>query len=599
MKKDYKQSIRATLNTTKYMMGFVVRDGKGKIYIMFNLFLTALNAAMSVVYTVFPGLIITELTNEKSLFKIALWVGILVSSPQISVTLNALLNTYMSRISMYLRIKLETSFYRHLALMDYETLENPDIQTMKERAAETLGGALSITNLFMGLIGNVISLLAISTIVTSLNPIILVLIIITIYINSLITKWLNKKQFVYNQEISKQDRKLWGFSYMLENFHFAKELRLFNINDFLMNKVIRNYKETDDIKIELLKKQNKAGILSSIIQAVEKAALYAYLIWLVIKKGLGIGHMTIYLNASSQFSSGLSSVVGSYLQLSAQSLNVQELIEFLNIPMRQLDSGKLHPIFDNNSTIVFKDVSFKYPGSSNYALEHLNITINCGKTLCIVGENGSGKSTFIKLLTRLYFPTEGEILLNGININEYDYLEYQRLFSPVFQDFCQFFLTLGENITLSTSATLEKLNDVCSQSGLIKLANKLPKGYDTQVDKWIDEEGFQPSGGEGQRIAIARALYHGGEIFILDEPTAALDPNAEYEIYTQFNRMIENKCAILITHRLSAVQLSDTVAVFDKGHVAEYGTHKELYAKNGIYTEMFNKQSQFYRDEQS
>ena len=599
MKKDYKQSIRATLNTTKYMMGFVVRDGKGKIYIMFNLFLTALNAAMSVVYTVFPGLIITELTNEKSLFKIALWVGILVSSPLISVTLNALLNTYMSRISMYLRIKLETSFYRHLALMDYETLENPDIQTMKERAAETLGGALSITNLFMGLIGNVISLLAISTIVTSLNPIILVLIIITIYINSLITKWLNKKQFVYNQEISKQDRKLWGFSYMLENFHFAKELRLFNINDFLMNKVIRNYKETDDIKIELLKKQNKAGILSSIIQAVEKAALYAYLIWLVIKKGLGIGHMTIYLNASSQFSSGLSSVVGSYLQLSAQSLNVQELIEFLNIPMRQLDSGKLHPIFDNNSTIVFKDVSFKYPGSSNYALEHLNITINCGKTLCIVGENGSGKSTFIKLLTRLYFPTEGEILLNGININEYDYLEYQRLFSPVFQDFCQFFLTLGENITLSTSATLEKLNDVCSQSGLIKLANKLPKGYDTQVDKWIDEEGFQPSGGEGQRIAIARALYHGGEIFILDEPTAALDPNAEYEIYTQFNRMIENKCAILITHRLSAVQLSDTVAVFDKGHVAEYGTHKELYAKNGIYTEMFNKQSQFYRDEQS
>ena len=273
---------------------------------------------------------------------------------------------------MYLRIKLETSFYRHLALMDYETLENPDIQTMKERAAETLGGALSITNLFMGLIGNVISLLAISTIVTSLNPIILVLIIITIYINSLITKWINKKQFVYNQEISKQDRKLWGFSYMLENFHFAKELRLFNINDFLMNKVIGNHKETDDIKIELLKKQNKAGILSSIIQAVEKVALYAYLIWLVIKKGLGIGHMTIYLNASSQFSSGLSSVVGSYLQLSAQSLNVQELIEFLNIPMRQLDSGELHPIFDNNSTIVFKDVSFMYPGSNNYALEHLN-----------------------------------------------------------------------------------------------------------------------------------------------------------------------------------------------------------------------------------
>ena len=158
-------------------------------------------------------------------------------------------------------------------------------------------------------------------------------------------------------------------------------------------------------------------------------------------------------------------------------------------------------------------------------------------------------------------------------------------------------MTLGENIVLANKYDKERLDNVCSSAGLNSLVNELPKGYNTQVDKWIDEEGFEPSGGENQRIAIARASYHGGNIFILDEPTAALDPMTEYEIYTQFNRMITDKCAVLITHRLSAVQLADKVAVFDNGSVAEYGTHKELYSKGGIYTEMFDKQAQFYRDE--
>jgi ATP-binding cassette subfamily B protein len=196
----------------------------------------------------------------------------------------------------------------------------------------------------------------------------------------------------------------------------------------------------------------------------------------------------------------------------------------------------------------------------------------------------------------LYFPEKGEILLNGVNINEYDYLKYQRLFAPVFQDYITYSLPLKSNIMLADIENLDRLEDVCKKTGIIELVNKLPKGFETQVHKYIDEEGFDPSGGEGQRMAIARALYHDGSVFLLDEPTAALDPNAEYEIYTQFHNMIAGKCAVLITHRLSAVQLADKVAVFDDGHVAEYGTHTELYAKGGIYTEMFDKQAQFYRN---
>ena len=192
---------------------------------------------------------------------------------------------------------------------------------------------------------------------------------------------------------------------------------------------------------------------------------------------------------------------------------------------------------------------------------------------------------------------KGEILLNGTNINEYDYTEYQRLFAPVFQDYVRYYFSLGTNIVLASQFDKDKLDKICQECGLTDLVNKLPKGYDTQVDKFIDEEGFEPSGGEDQRIAIARACYKGGEIYLLDEPTAAIDPMAEYEIYTQFNNMTKNKCAILITHRLSTVQLADKVAVFDNGSVVEYGTHKELYEKGGMYTEMFDKQAQFYRDD--
>lgn len=239
---------------------------------------------------------------------------------------------------------------------------------------------------------------------------------------------------------------------------------------------------------------------------------------------------------------------------------------------------------------------FRYPGSERYALEKINIKLSVNEKLCVVGPNGAGKTTFIKLLTRLYFPSEGEILLDGVNINTYDYEKYQRLFAPVFQDFSKYYMTLRENIVLADKFDEEKLDKVCSSVGIDALVKKLPKGYETQVDKWIDEEGFEPSGGENQRIAIARACYHGGDIYILDEPTAALDPLAEYEIYTQFANMIHGKTAILITHRLSAVQLADTVAVFNNGQVVEYGKHKDLYANGGIYTEMFDKQAQFYRD---
>ena len=579
------------------MFNKIWKQRVGKVYI----FIKGLSSLLSVVYalggTIFPGLIINELVNRQISNRLVLYTGGLLLIPIVNYLTGIIFGKISFRAIENITLTNLNEFYQHVTRMDYETLESPEIQDMKSRASNILGNNFVVVDHLWSFVSAIVTLISISTIIAYMNIYIILLIIAIIIANSFITQRLNKKKFETNKEIQARERRQWGVNFMLDMFAYAKELRLFNIKNLLIGKLIDSEKEINTVKWKNVKDENKANFFNIFLNFINQTVLYVYLIYKVIWDNLPIGHMSIFISAAGQFSGALSSISQSYLNLSSYSLNIEDYCNFINIPQKQYLSGELTPNFDNESVIEFRNVSFKYPGNDRFVLKDVNIFLYGNEKLCIVGANGAGKSTFIKLLTRLYFPTEGEILLNGININEYDYEKYQRLFAPVFQDFVKYYMTLGENIVLANKYSKERLDIVCSSAGLNSLVNELPKGYNTQVDKWIDEEGFEPSGGENQRIAIARASYHGGNIFILDEPTAALDPMTEYEIYTQFNRMITDKCAVLITHRLSAVQLADNVAVFDNGSVAEYGTHKELYSKGGIYTEMFDKQAQFYRDE--
>ena len=579
------------------MFNKIWKQRVGKVYI----FVKGLSSLLSVAYalggTIFPGLIINELVNRQISNRLVLYTGGLLLIPIVNYLTGIIFGKISFRAIEKITLTNLNEFYQHVTRMDYETLESPEIQDMKSRASNILGNNFVVVDHLWSFVSAIFTLISISTIIAYMNIYIILLIIAIIIANSFITQRLNKKKFETNKEIQARERRQWGVNFMLDMFAYAKELRLFNIKNLLIGKLIDSEKKINTVKWKNVKDENKANFFNIFLNFINQTVLYVYLIYKVIWDNLPIGHMSIFISAAGQFSGALSSISQSYLNLSSYSLNIEDYCNFINIPQKQYLSGELTPNFDNESVIEFRNVSFKYPGNDRFVLKDVNIFLYGNEKLCIVGANGAGKSTFIKLLTRLYFPTEGEILLNGININEYDYEKYQRLFAPVFQDFVKYYMTLGENIVLANKYSKERLDIVCSSAGLNSLVNELPKGYNTQVDKWIDEEGFEPSGGENQRIAIARASYHGGNIFILDEPTAALDPMTEYEIYTQFNRMITDKCAVLITHRLSAVQLADKVAVFDNGSVAEYGTHKELYSKGGIYTEMFDKQAQFYRDE--
>ena len=240
-------------------------------------------------------------------------------------------------------------------------------------------------------------------------------------------------------------------------------------------------------------------------------------------------------------------------------------------------------------------MSFKYPASEEYALRLVSVKFHVGERLAVVGLNGSGKTTFIKLLCRLYDPTEGEILLNGIDIKKYDYDEYMSIFSVVFQDFKLFSFSLGQNVAASVKYDRERVKACLEKAGFGARLQEMPEGLDTCLYKDFEERGVEISGGEAQKIALARALYKDAPFIVLDEPTAALDPVAEYEVYFKFNEIVGNKTAIYISHRLSSCRFCDEIAVFDNGKIVQQGNHEELIAdENGKYHELWYAQAQYY-----
>jgi ATP-binding cassette subfamily B protein/ATP-binding cassette subfamily C protein len=279
-------------------------------------------------------------------------------------------------------------------------------------------------------------------------------------------------------------------------------------------------------------------------------------------------------------------------EIRTYDLYYDKLDQYLSVPTT-LRQGKCR-LEGKQHTIEFRHVSYRYPGSNIYALEDVNVVIHPGEKLLIVGENGAGKTTFIKLLTRLYDPTDGEILLDGTNIREIDYDWYMDLFSAVFQDFKLFPFSLKENIAIEQPENPQHVENILRNIGFGRRLDQLPKGLDTEITKVFDEMGFEPSGGEGQKISLARALYKNTDFVILDEPTAALDPRAEFELYQNFSELVDGKTAVFISHRMGSAKFCDMIAVFSKGKIVEYGSHDALIKQSGMYSEYYKMQAEQY-----
>ena len=420
----------------------------------------------------------------------------------------------------------------------------------------------------------------------------------------MLTTWVNSKvkkaNIALDLERPEQERKLIYDEELFKDYRYAKEIRVNTMGDWLMqrlrfrNGIIRNFYRKmhyNTLKLEAL---------TNGVSFVQQGVTYGYLIYNVLFQGLSIGDFTVYLNAANSFSSAMLTLMNNIVDVRRFSDYFPAVHDFLNMPRDIRKKSKNVSVkMDVSPEIVFHNVSFRYPGQEFYALKNVNITIRPGEKLSVVGENGAGKSTFVKLMMRLYDPTDGYITVNGINITDYDYDQYMKLFSAVFQDFVLFSMSLKENVTLNGDDKVEngEIESVLRSCDYDKF-EKLPKGVETQVHKNFDKEGFEPSGGEAQKIAIARAKYKNGEVVILDEPTSALDPRAEYEIYQKFHEITLDKTSIFISHRLSSSRFCDRIAVFKNGEIVECGTHEELMQANGMYAELFSMQSQFYVEEE-
>lgn len=347
--------------------------------------------------------------------------------------------------------------------------------------------------------------------------------------------------------------------------------------------------------------RGKMGVYASLgvcITTLITGSIYVFTCLKAWGGAFDVGSITQYVGAATAMVANIFALTGLFGVLETNTGYLDKTFEFLDIP-NAMYQGSLttEKRVDRRYVVEFKDVSFKYPGSDIWSLRHVNMKFKVGKRLAIVGENGSGKTTFIKLLCRLYDPQEGQILLNGIDIRKYRYDDYMNIFSVVFQDFQLICQPLGANVAGSMHYDRDRVQKALEDAGFGERLANMEKGLDTMIYKNLSDDGVDVSGGEAQKIAIARALYKDAPFIILDEPTAALDPIAEAEIYSKFDAIAGDKTAIYISHRLSSCKFCDEIAVFHDGAVIQQGTHKDLLSdENGKYHELWNAQAQYYTE---
>ena len=405
---------------------------------------------------------------------------------------------------------------------------------------------------------------------------------------------MNKAWFKAGDEYSRLDRIFYYFLNMFSDYNTGKEIRLYKEQN-LIEHTATDKLLTDGEK--LLKKASLHTAKSSSFVAI-LGALVGFGIYLFIGvKGLyglfGIGSLVLYCGSFMQIINGIMKMAVTFGKTAEMVPLVNYYFKIVNANVN-MTYGEKELDLSDKFEIEFKNVSFKYPNTENYALQNINLKINNGEHLAVVGRNGSGKTTFIKLMCRLYDVTDGEILINGINIKEYSKESIIKLYSVVFQDFKIFSTTLAQNISANEEYDKERLYDTLDKANIKDRVLAMENKESTYLYKDLDKSGVEISGGEAQKLALARALYKDSPVVILDEPTAALDPVAENEIYNRFNSFVDNKTAIYISHRLSSCVFCNRIAVFDKSQLVETGTHQGLLNVNGKYNELWNAQAKYY-----
>ena len=569
-----------------------------RLYVIEKILFQLTNSFVPLVLTILPKLIIDELMGlqrpEHLIAYIAVLTGLVFFANAVSA--------FLEKDGFSHRLNVDAAFGQALhktqAEADLAVLEDPEYLDLKEKAEKFLTcdwhGFGYLLDCALDIGGQLLTLASIAVIVSMMSGTFILLFAATTALSSLAEFHAKRKaNALYDRVISAQR----GWNYygdLFGDFRFGKEIRLNRIAKWLLDREKEYLQETTD----LMRKQNnyfiRSGIAAAACSFAQQAASYAFVCVRVLRGSIGIGDFTMYTAAITAFALALRKVIGNVIEIQNYDRYFQDVERYLHLP-KTIREGRNLPLPEGPYRIEFRDVGFRYPGQDTWALRHLNLVLEPGKKLSIVGENGAGKTTFVKLLMRLYDVSEGVILLNGLDIRELDPEAYMAIFGTVFQDFKLFSFSVKDNIALGKPCSDDQAENLLKTTGLSQRISTLEKGIHTFVNREFDEHGFEPSGGEAQKLALARALFRNSPIIILDEPTAALDPRAEFELYQHFSDIVDGKSAVFISHRFSSAQFCDNIAVFSKGELKEYGSHSELIEKAGLYADLYSMQAQFYK----
>ncbi|MNW43359.1 Lipid A export ATP-binding/permease protein MsbA [compost metagenome] len=588
--------VRELIYITRYIFVSAYKHG-GKLLVYYTLF-SITTSLLPFVFIIMPKLLIEELMTTCRASHLLLIIGLSSLIYTFIIMLKNYFNAKSVPYFVSFRYELTMKHWEKTMQKEFESLEDSENLDLNNRAlravASTGQGFEAVLKKYFELLSNILSILGYGLILSKLNFFVIILIFLILSLNFFVDFRAKQYDQKLNVALSSTQRKEKYMKNIMNDFTYAKDIRLYDMAKWIRCEYETICNKIVSVQSQIMRRYLVSNIFTIVTNSIQLAIINGYLIYRVIVKSIMIADLVMFFSTINRLIESL----GRCIQIVTEILKEFMIIKDYKLYMdtNPIEENKLSLDTKIISNIQFENVFYKYPNSNQYILENISTIIEKGKRIAIVGPNGSGKTTFIKLLLKLYGVTDGAIYLDGKNIQEFIPDTYFALFSVVFQDVKVLAFSIWENVSLQELNIEDKAKVIDSifKAGLENKIKSLPNRVYTNLLKIFDENGIDLSGGEKQKLAISRALYKDAPIVILDEPTAALDPLAEHEIYSNFNTVANNKTAIYVSHRLSSTRFCDSIIVFDKGTIVECGTHSDLLERNGLYANMFRMQAQYF-----
>lgn len=526
---------------------------------------------------------------------------VIVALLSLLLTLTIWLDPFMKELvrggARIVRMRYAVAAFRKTLTTDYVNIESFEGREKQKRAEAFYNARFSSGADFVEQCAHflvcVIGVIASSVLLYKVNYFMILLILLTCGCEFFLLKILKTKQSETTDNYSKLSGKFEYFYKLSKNAEASKDIKLYGFSDYLVKTAADFIYQIEHINAKYTKQSAAISGVRALLNLVRELVAYAYLTYLVLKNRLSVSEFIFCFGIITGFSNWIMNLVFSFMEISRCCTDCALYREFVE---ESVSEGKPEVDFGEVRSIEFSNVFFTYPASDTETIRNMSFKVNKGENIAIVGENGAGKTTAIKLLCGLYYPSEGDILINGRSSKEFSSDSYFDLFSAVFQDYCFMPMTIAENITAEQSYDKERLFAAFDKAGITDKINSLSEKENTLMVKDVYKNAADFSGGEKQKLLLAKAVYKNAPVLILDEPTAALDPISENELYLKYNELTEDKISFFISHRLSSTRFCDRILFIKDGAVAESGTHEELMAKKGAYYRMYQTQSMYYRE---